>query len=237
MIVMIYKVKLNLEWSMKYMSKYLVNNYDMIIFDCDGVLMNTNLLKCEAFGKAVEGYSEEIVNAFVENCKNTFGVSRYVKFKNFFSEFADESYDERKYNMYLNSYANICKEIYNFADITPGVIELLKELSDFNKYLFVASGSDEQELNEAFKSRGLSGFFKGIYGSPKSKLECVSLILNNHPHLKAVFIGDAISDLNTAKHYDMDFIYMSKYTVQSLEKDEICRGECTITINELSDLL
>ena len=74
------------------MNSQVLDNYDLVIFDCDGVLIDVNLLKCEAFGKAVEGYSSEIVVNFIDYCKKTFGVSRYIKFKEFFSEFAKEPF-------------------------------------------------------------------------------------------------------------------------------------------------
>lgn len=214
----------------------LSSNYDLVIFDCDGVLIDVNNLKCDAFGKAVEGYSPEIVESFVDHCKKTFGVSRYVKFKEFLTDFAKEPFQEDKYNLFLNNYANICKEIYKYAENTEGSLNLLSELCDLNKSLYVASGSDEDELNEAFVNRNLNKYFKGIYGSPKTKLECASIIINEHPNKKAVFIGDALSDMKTAKELEIDFIYMSRYTVQTKEQDLICREGAKIVINTLDEL-
>ena len=82
----------------------------------------------------------------------------------------------------------------------------------------------------------LINYFINVYGSPKKKNECVSEILENNPGLKAVFIGDALSDLKVSKEHNLDFIYMSKYTVQSKEQDEICRREAEIVIETLDDL-
>jgi HAD superfamily hydrolase (TIGR01549 family) len=219
------------------MSSDYLNQYDVIIFDCDGVLIDVNLLKCKAFGKAVEEYPSDIVSNFVEHCKNTFGVSRYVKFKEFFSDFAKEPFQENKYNSFLTNYANICKEMYQSADITPGCEKLLFELFNSNKSLYVASGSDEKELNEAFVGRNLNEFFNGIFGSPKTKSECTSIILDKNPNKKVIFVGDALSDMKTAKEHNLDFIYMSKFTVQSKEQDEICRSEAIKVINTLEELI
>lgn len=218
------------------MKSSFLSQYDVIIFDCDGVIIDVNQLKCEAFGKAVEGYSPEIVKEFIDHCKNTFGVSRYVKFKEFFSDFAKEPFQEDKYNMFLNNYSNICKEVYGYAEITPGTESLLFELLNQNKKIYVASGSDEKELNEVFMNRNLSKYFNGIYGSPKTKLECTSIILNNQPNERAVFIGDALSDMRTAKEHGIDFIYMSKYTVQSVEQDQICRNGAEMVVSSLEEL-
>lgn len=218
------------------MKSSFLSQYDIIIFDCDGVLIDVNLLKCEAFGKAVEGYSPDIVDNFVNHCRRTFGISRYVKFKEFLCEFAKEPFQKDKYNTLINNYSNICKEIYEYANITPGSENLLLELYKLNKKLFVASGSDEKELNDVFVNRNLSKYFSGIYGSPKTKLECTSIILRNYPSKKAVFIGDSLSDMKTAKQHNIDFIYMSEYTVQSEEQDLLCRNGAKLVINTLEDL-
>lgn len=219
------------------MSSIFLSHYDVIIFDCDGVLIDVNLLKCEAFGKAVEEYPSDIIEYFVEYCKNTFGVSRYIKFKDFFRDFAKEPFQEDKYNRFLENYASICKEIYQFASITPGCENLLSELLKLNKSLFVASGSDENELNEAFVGRKINKYFNGIYGSPKTKSECTSIILEKNQNKKVIFIGDALSDMKTAKEHGLDFIYMSKFSVQSEEQDQICRTGATRVINTLEDLI
>lgn len=215
----------------------LLQQYDIIIFDCDGVILDTNLLKCEAFGEAVKEYSDEIVCSFVNHCKQTFGISRYIKFKEFFCDFANEPFDEDKYQEYLSRYAGICKEIYKNADKTPGCINLLSELSTSNKKLYIASGSDETELNDALYWRGLSKYFSQIYGSPKTKSQCIAEILEKNSNKRVVFIGDAYSDLKASKEHSIDFIYMSRFTVQSSEQDKACESEAKMVINTLEDLL
>ncbi|MDF2946772.1 MAG: hypothetical protein K0S51_1451 [Bacillales bacterium] len=214
-----------------------IKDYDIFIFDCDGVLMDVNLLKCEAFGKAVEGYPSETVKDFVNHCKKTFGVSRYVKFKEFFSDFAKEPFQETKYNNLLKKYSCLCRQLYSTANITPGCESLLNQLSSLNKKMYVASGSDEKELIKVFKTRGLDKYFSGIYGSPKTKSECTSIILNNNPTKRTVFIGDALSDLKTATEHGIDFIYMYKFTVQTKDQDEKCRNGAVKVINVLEDIL
>lgn len=214
-----------------------LNNYDIVVFDCDGVLIDSNLLKCEAFGKSVREYPDNIIESFINHCKKTFGVSRYVKFREFFSDFSNEPFDETKYHLFLERYAILCTELYYKADLTPSVEKVLSLLNYTGHKLFVASGSDEKELIEVFEKRNLIKHFEEIYGSPKKKSECVASILKKNPNLNAVFIGDAVSDLKTAKEFNLDFIYMNKYTVQSKEQDEICREEAKIVIDTLEDLL
>lgn len=215
----------------------MLSHYDIVIFDCDGVLLDTNYLKIEAFGKAVEEYPLNIVDKFKEHCKLTFGISRYIKFKEFFSDFAKEPFDENKYNHLLNNYASLCSKLYTKAEFTPGSVELLSRLNCKNRKLFVASGSDEIELRDCFQKRNISKYFCGIYGSPKTKNKCIEEILLINPNKSVVFIGDSLSDMNSAIENRIDFIYMSQFTVQSKEQDEQCRNGAKITISSLIDLL
>ena len=136
-----------------------IKDYDTVIFDCDGVIIDINNFKTEAFGKSIEEYSPEVVQGFVNYCKQTFGVSRYVKFKDFFEIFAKKPFNEEEYNIFLSRYAKLCEKGYMIAPFTPGCLKLLEKLNLLDKKLYVASGSDEKELVEIFKKRNNS-FFK-----------------------------------------------------------------------------
>ena len=56
--------------------------------------------------------------------------------------------------------------------------------------------------------RGLGKFFKGVYGSPKTKGEMAKKILleNNLKGSEVLFVGDATSDFYGAKENDIRFI-------------------------------
>lgn len=213
-----------------------LNKYDTIIFDCDGVLLDTNEDKCLAFGKAVNEYPKDVVDAFIEHCKNNFGISRYVKFQEFFSEFLKEPFDENKYNLFLERYASECLKLYFNAEQTTEAENLLKSVH-LRKNLYVASGSKESELKEVFSYRNLGIYFKDIKGSPKSKIECVEEIIKECNIEKTVLIGDSLSDYKAANHFGLDFIYMYEYTVQSIEKDSVCKENANLVIDNLSKLI
>ncbi|MED3793799.1 HAD family hydrolase [Niallia alba] len=212
-------------------------DYDVVIFDCDGVLIDINEIKVTAFGEAIsDDYQNDIVNAFVDHCKDSFGISRYVKFREFFNNFAKVPFNEEKYNQYLNIYSKLCFDAYKSAHITPGALSLLKELKQKGKRVYVASGSDEKELNVIFNLRNINMFFDGIYGSPRTKSQLVDEILKNDNNSKTIFIGDSYSDMKVAKEYNLDFIYMDKYTLQSLDKDKKCREYAKGVVETLANL-
>lgn len=218
------------------MNRVNLNKYDVIIFDCDGVLMDVNDKKAEAFGKAVSGYPQPVIDSFVDYCKNSFGESRYVKFNKFFKEFLKKEFDEEEYNNFLLCYATECRKIYMHAPLTPGCWDILKVLKARGKHLYVASGSDEHELNEVLDKKGIKKYFNHIFGSPRTKKEAVDIILQKHAAKRIVLIGDALSDMKTSKSCDTNFIYMKKYSIHSRENHTLCQKEATYEIQDLREL-
>ena len=61
-----------------------IYNYDFFIFDCDGVILESNKLKSDAFSEALPNEPSHLVEEFISYHKNNGGVSRYEKFKYYF---------------------------------------------------------------------------------------------------------------------------------------------------------
>ena len=183
-----------------------------IIFDCDGVIFDSNALKTAAFREVLAAYPQELVDEFIAYHQKTGGVSRYVKLRVFFTEFLKTSVDEEKLQKFLNDFGNSCQRLYQQADLTPGCVKVLETLSKHIP-LYVASGSDEAELRQVFAGRDLDKYFKGIYGSPKTKQDCVAKITGRLDFRKEiVFVGDAESDWKAATGANLNFVFMSQFS-------------------------
>ena len=57
-----------------------MNKYKSIIFDCDGVILNSNKIKTESFRKIMIQFDQSAVKEFINYHKNNGGLSRYRKF-------------------------------------------------------------------------------------------------------------------------------------------------------------
>jgi|TARA_B110000503_G_C7127569_1_gene405365 phosphoglycolate phosphatase-like HAD superfamily hydrolase len=188
-------------------------DYDVIIFDCDGVILDSNTLKITAMRNAL---TESILTpAEVNKCTTffaeNFGKSRFYHVDYFVEHLItiENSTIEKFKHDLLFSYSQQCKSLYLFANKTPFISELLIKCS-VSKY--VASGSEQQELKDVFQQRQLDCYFKDILGSPEKKVTHVTNILSKNPSSKAVMIGDAVSDLEAAKDNYIDFIFYSPYS-------------------------
>ncbi len=192
-----------------------LNSYKNLIFDCDGIILNSNKIKTEAFREVVFHYgneaAEELVNFHVMNG----GISRYEKFNYFFETISSH------HNLDKN-YINVEKLIKNYSSIVQKkleVCEISKQIIQYRKYSdriwYVVSGSDQNELIKIFKKKQLINNFQGgIYGSPLSKDEIFKKIFKYKMDeiSKSIYIGDSKYDFLAAKKIGLDFVFLSKWS-------------------------
>jgi HAD superfamily hydrolase (TIGR01549 family) len=208
-----------------------------IIFDCDGVLFDSNALKIEAFREVLAGYPQEIVEQFIVYHQTHGGISRYVKLRLFFTDFLQTSVDERKLEELIYEFGNSCQRLYQKAALTPGCLQILETLSP-QIPLYVASGSDENELRQVFSWRNLNKYFQEIYGSPKTKQACVSeIILKVGSNQRILFVGDAESDWQAATSAEINFVFMAGFSDAAKQMLQKAKTENFHVINTLTELL
>ncbi|NYT06561.1 MAG: HAD family hydrolase, partial [Methanomicrobiales archaeon] len=67
--------------------------------------------------------------------------------------------------------------------------------------LYVVSATPEEEIRRIVSSRGLDSYFSGVYGSPGTKAAAIGTILAGEgvPPSSALFVGDAVNDLEAAQ--------------------------------------
>lgn len=188
-----------------------IADYKTLIFDCDGVVLNSNLVKTEAFYSAALPYGDVTANAFVDYHVAHGGVSRYKKFEWFLREVVQGQVGPDLQAL-LNSYSNDVRHGLLTCDLADGLHEL-RDKTKGARWLIV-SGGDQNELRGVFGERGLADLFDGgIFGSPDPK----DLILRREMAVgnvvkPAIFLGDSKYDFMVALEASLDFIFMTKWT-------------------------
>ena len=177
-----------------------LNKYNTIIFDCDGVILNSNFQKIEAYRNTALAYgasklqAEELVAHHVELT----GISRYVKFKYFLKEIMSEEITDYSMKKLVDTLNEEVINLLKDCEIASG-IEKLKSQTKKSIWM-VASGGDQEELRFLFKEKNITSYFEGgIYGSPSSKHQIVEEKLKNNSFLPALFLGDSLYDIETAQ--------------------------------------
>ncbi|EHU5004812.1 HAD family hydrolase [Vibrio vulnificus] len=204
-----------------------LNKYDIYIFDCDGVILDSNQLKIVAMKNALEAHFSN--HELIEQCLNyfrcNFGKSRFHHVSYFLDYILTVDADRRSEveRLILASFSKQCRNLYLSADVTPGFFQFLEKCKG-SKY--VASGSEQEELREVFEQRGLDSYFDGVFGSPTPKVELVKEILKMENKNSAVLFGDAVSDLFSARENKIDFVFYSPYSnvIERLSELSKCEG-------------
>lgn len=187
-----------------------INNYKYLIFDCDGVCLDSNKIKSNLFYDIALSVDRTKAKDFLIYHQNNGGISRYEKFRYFVTDILKIE------NL------NLVKElILKYSERYKNLIDQLSfntEILKFRKYnkskWAIISGGDQIEIRHYFKKKSLSYLFElGIYGSPKNKYQLFSnLISKGIDTDKCIYIGDSIYDYNVAKKFRIEFIFYSKWT-------------------------
>jgi phosphoglycolate phosphatase-like HAD superfamily hydrolase len=212
-----------------------LKQYQTIIFDCDGVVLNSNFQKIEAYRNTALkfGATQDQAQALVDHHISLTGVSRYVKFDHFLKEIIKTDVTEEKKNFLVKTLNNEVVNLLANCEIAGGLNQL-REIYAGQKWM-VASGGDQEELRYLFRQKNIDRFFdQGIFGSPRSKHEIIEqeIKVSSFP---VVFLGDSKYDIETAEKFNFDFIFVSGWT--DLEDwQNICQEKNLKTIEYISDL-
>ncbi|MDO9104999.1 MAG: hypothetical protein Q7U57_08555 [Methylovulum sp.] len=206
----------------------------IVIVDCDGVLLDSNTMKIAAFRTTLADYPDDAVARFSTYQARNFGRSRYVLFKEFFG-FLGREPDAGEVDGLLGRYASVVRAAYLDAPLTPGCVDTLQRLADLRP-VYVASGSDQEELRWVMQQRSLAPYFAGVFGSPQSKADILASLTPANGG-RALFIGDARADFDAAQRYDWcDFIYMSRFSTAASDMDSLARQAGLPVIDVLPEL-
>lgn len=195
-------------------------NPKTLIFDCDGVILNSNEVKREAFRRVALPFGQDAADKFVHFHLRNGGMSRYQKFKYFLEEVVP--IHSRPASQPAGAYLTISDLSATFAsyisnglktcEIAPGLDNLRKLMPRIS--WMVVSGSDQQELRQVLYERGVAHYFDaGIFGSPDSKDLIFKRELDSGRIVqRAFYLGDSFYDYQVAQRAGIEFIYVSGWS-------------------------
>ena len=190
-----------------------------IIFDFDGVILDSVPTKTEGFKKLFQEFPTELVDKLIEYHIQNGGISRYKKIKYFFNELINQDISEDEVLNYANMYSQITKkELTNPKYMIDDAINFIKQ--NYKKYnMHIASGADENDLKYICEKLNLSEYFLSIQGSPKIKSDIVKTILasNNYKKEESILIGDSINDFDAANINGIKFYGYNNEKLRGLD--------------------
>ena len=201
--------------------------YRIFIFDCDGVIFDSNYFKIDAMRNALirNNFTNIEVNASINYFKNNFGNSREHHVNEFLKIHNKNDIESSNIaKKIIHDYSHQVKEMYMDCDLTDGFDFIFQNFGSFKKY--IASGSNEQELKLVFQRRKLDKYFVGIYGSPQTKTNNIGSIIHQNQDVskdEIVMIGDSVADYQSARKENIGFLGYLKYSLVSKKMLELSK--------------
>lgn len=179
----------------------MMNQISTIIFDFDGVILDSMPVREVGFVRIFNLYPKAKVDQLLEYHRTNGGLSRYHKIRYFYEAILNKRISEQEIINYAELFSEIMRdELKKSEYIIHETLTFIKDNFQNHNY-FIASGSDQNELRYLCKQHKIDRYFKGIYGSPTHKNDIVKeiLISNNISQENVVLIGDSINDYEAAK--------------------------------------
>lgn len=182
-------------------------NLKAIIFDFDGVVVDSVRVKVQAFYDLYLPFGEAIAQKVAQYHEQNGGISRFEKIRYFHKNLLKKDISEEEVQVLANRFSELVKEKVISASFIAGVLDFLEK--NYQKYLFfVSTGTPETEILEIAKAQKIDHYFKEIYGSPDRKILHIERIMRKY-NLTAedlIFIGDSPNDRLSAQHFGIRFV-------------------------------
>lgn len=188
----------------------------LVVFDLDGVLVDSNELKVECMREALAQFGPQLVDPYIHEFRRTFGRSRREHFLAFHRDHlgaaqATGEKFETFYQRFAGGYAELLAERYPKAPLCPDADVLVRGLCERGLPLYVATGTLTAEAERVLDGHGLAGEFRAVLGGeePKARRLSTALAAVGAAPGEAVLLGDSRQDLLAARAVGMGFVLVT----------------------------
>jgi len=191
-----------------------------ILWDFDGVILDSMPIRDYGFRKIFESYDDKIVEELIIYHRLNGGLSRFHKIKYFYNELLNRNISEKQIQEYADKFTIIMKEqLTNKEYLIKDSVEFIKE-NHINYKFHIVSGSEHNELNYLCEKLELSKYFLSINGSPTPKNELVKNLLEKEKYKKneTILIGDSTNDYEAADVNGIEFYGFNNEELKKISK-------------------
>jgi len=215
-----------------------IREYKTIVFDCDGVLLNSNKTKVQAYYNVAKrmGGTDAQAQAFVDYHIAKGSFPRNGKIKYYLKEIVQQVETPELMQQYLDTFDQILDAALMECELAEGFMALKAYTKDA-KWM-VLSGGDQTGLRQIFDRRALTQYFEcGIFGGPDIKEDVLAREqANGNIQLPALFVGDSKYDHQASTGAGLDFVFLSDWT-EVKDWDGYCANHHITVKSKLANLL
>ena len=178
-----------------------------IVFDFDGVILESADVKTEAFVELYAAHGPEVVAQVRAHHLANLGLSRFKKFEWISENVFGTSLTESARTALGERFSDLALARVLDAPFVPGAVAALDALA-VQFPLFVASGTPDDELKLIVDRRGLTSRFREVHGTPAEKPQILRDVMARHgltPN-EVLFVGDGLTDHKAAAATGVHFL-------------------------------
>jgi len=178
-----------------------------VVFDFDGVVLESADVKTEAFVELFAHLPAEHVEQVRRHHLDNMGISRFKKFAWIYENLLGRAIGDDESQALGVRFSDLALARILAAPFVPGAREALDALA--HRYaLFVASGTPHDELADIVARRGLTRSFREVWGTPTEKPHILADIMKRYTlqPQQVLFIGDGMSDYKAARATGVEFL-------------------------------
>jgi phosphoglycolate phosphatase-like HAD superfamily hydrolase len=178
-----------------------------IIFDFDGVILDSTPLKHQAFFKLYANEDPAKLKEMAQYDRVHGGVTRRVKIAYFEKHLFGRTGDPESVEKLAMRYRDLVFDAVMACRFVPGAQELL-EKGHGKIDMHLVSGTPVDELGVIVEGRGLSKYFSSIQGGPVLKPEAFANIMHKHGYepARTLAVGDAMTEYDVALSLGIPFL-------------------------------
>ncbi|MEX6686009.1 HAD-IA family hydrolase [Danxiaibacter flavus] len=203
-----------------------------ILFDFDGVLVESVQVKAEAFRQLYKEYGEEIASKVVEHHLQNGGVSRFEKIKYWHKEYLGIDLTPQQVNELADKYSDLVLQGVLDAKEVSGASDFLKAYASYF-HCWIVTGTPTSEIRDILEQKKWNKYFLEAYGSPEKKTFWTQKIIKDNAldQHETVFVGDAMADYEAASNAGIPFILR-----KTDENAPLFNNYKGCTINDITEL-
>lgn len=202
----------------------LISDKKIVVFDFDGVLVDSVGIKTKAYEQMYEEYGSSVVKKVRSHHLQNGGMSRFKKFKYYHETYLGEKLELKDIERMSQKFSELVVTQVISSNWIPGAQDFLQKLYEKKIDCVIVSATPRLEIEQIVIERKMAKYFIDIFGSPTSKYDNLSIILKKHQVTPSelIFFGDALADWQAASKMGVPFVGVGKEIKDLLANHRNC---------------